>query len=60
MADERLIVAIGRIERALTRLETLKMPSNGDGALIARYETLKSETRAVIRDIDALLTQGGQ
>ncbi len=59
MADERLILAIGRIERALSRLETVKIPRAGDGDLVARHEALKSETRAVIRDIDALLTQGG-
>ncbi len=59
MADERLILVIGRIERALSRLETVKFPNGGDNELVARHEALKTETRAVIRDIDALLTQGG-
>jgi hypothetical protein len=59
MADERLILAIGRIERALSRLETVKMQSTDDSDLSARHEALKSETRSVLRDIDALLSQGG-
>jgi hypothetical protein len=59
MADERLILAIGRIERALSRLETIKIPSSAESGLAARHEALKSETRAAIRDIDALLAKGG-
>ncbi len=63
MAQERLILAIGRIERALTRLEQVKIYSanNGtgdDAALRMRHENLKSQTRAAIRDIDMLLGQG--
>ena len=59
MAQEQLILAIGRIERALSRLETVKVPARGDAELQARHETLKSETRAAIRDIDVLLNAGG-
>jgi hypothetical protein len=59
MADERLILAIGRIERTLSRLDTIQVQSKDDGALSARHETLKSETRSVLRDIEALLSQGG-
>jgi hypothetical protein len=59
MAQERLILAIGRIERALSRLEAVKVPTGGDTELQARHEALKSETRAAIRDIDALLNAGG-
>lgn len=60
MAQERLILAIGRIERALSRLEMVKVSGRDDSELLARHEALKSETRAAIRDIDALLGQGAQ
>ncbi len=60
MAQERLILAIGRMERALSRLETVKFPTGGDSDLRARHEALKSEARAAIRDIDALLGQGAR
>jgi hypothetical protein len=59
MVQERLILAIGRIERALSRLEKVRIPASGDSELLARHEALKSETRAAIRDIDALLNAGG-
>jgi hypothetical protein len=60
MAQERLILAIGRIERALSRLETVKATAGGDTELRARHEALKSEARTAIRDIDALLGQGAR
>lgn len=59
MAQEQLILAIGRIERALSRLEKARIPAGGNSELLARHEALKSETRAAIRDIDALLNAGG-
>lgn len=57
MAEQRLIVAIGRIERALSRLEQLPVPapSSGDDDLLQRHEKLKSETRTAIADIDRIL-----
>lgn len=58
MAQQRLILAIGRIERALSRIEQLPerpTTSGGDPDLLARHEQLKSETRAAIREIDELL-----
>lgn len=58
MAQEQLILAIGRIERALSRMETAKISVGSDAELQARHDALKSETRAAIRDIDALLGQG--
>ena len=58
MAQEQLILAIGRIERALSRLETIKISAGSDAELQARHDALKSETREAIRDIDALLGQG--
>ncbi|WP_397576671.1 hypothetical protein [Sphingorhabdus sp.] len=58
MADERLIVAIGRIERALSRVEKLaKAPANApDAELADRHERLKKETLDAIRGIDQLLS----
>jgi hypothetical protein len=58
MTQQRLIQAIGRIERALSRLERAPArPENGvdDNDLLARHEKLKSETRAAIADIDQIL-----
>jgi hypothetical protein len=67
MAQERLIIAIGRIERALSRLEQAgfsydSSPKSGsiplDTALFEKHERLKTETRLAIRDIDALIREG--
>jgi hypothetical protein len=60
MAEQRLIVAIGRIERALSRLEQMPKPAtNANQAEIGnRHETLKAETRAAIADIDLILAGG--
>lgn len=57
MTQQRLILAIGRIERALSRLERLpeRATAAGDPDLSAKHERLKSETRAAIREIDELL-----
>lgn len=66
MAQERLIIAIGRIERALSRLEQADLshnPSSKNGlilqntALFEKHERLKTETRLAIRDIDLLLSE---
>lgn len=58
MADERLIVAIGRIERALSRVEKLATaPANApDADLVDRHERLKKETLDAIRGIDQILS----
>ncbi len=61
MAQQRLIQAIGRIERALSRLE--RMPAsptlnNDDNQLAAKYDALKAETRSAIRELDAILANG--
>ena len=60
MVGQRLIVAIGRIERALSRLEQVPKPSLSDidGDLSDRHEKLKSETRVAIADIDRILAGG--
>jgi hypothetical protein len=61
MAQEQLIIAIGRIERVLSRLEQLEIPSSAPGSstdLQQRHNRLKQDTSKAIRDIDALLQQG--
>jgi hypothetical protein len=58
MTQQRLIQAIGRIERALSRLEQVPaQPKNNldDSELHARHEKLKSETRQAITDITHIL-----
>lgn len=60
MAAQRLIVAIGRIERVLSRLEQLPKPASAstDSELADRHEKLKAETQAAISDIDRILAGG--
>lgn len=61
MAVQQLIVAIGRIERALSRLERLpdRQEPVGDPELANRHEKLKSETREALKQIDDILAGGG-
>lgn len=63
MSHDRLIIAIGRIERALSKLERTPLPPPGQGSadddLAARHARLKSETAAVLDDIDRLIAAGG-
>jgi hypothetical protein len=60
MAAQRLIVAIGRIERVLSRLEQMPAiaPLSDDGELANAHEKLKMETKAAIADIDRILAGG--
>lgn len=63
MAQPQLIMAIGRIERALSRIEqapraTVNMGADSD--LLAKHERLKSETKAAIADLDQLLSGQAQ
>ena len=57
MAEQRLIVAIGRIERALSRIERIPVqtPSHEKSDLTQRHEMLKSETHSAIAEIDRIL-----
>lgn len=57
MTTERLIVAIGRIERALSRIERLPASAGAksDYDLVERHEKLKAETHAAIADLDRIL-----
>jgi hypothetical protein len=61
MAQQRLIQAIGRIERALSRIErvpaSLTLNGNAD-QLAAKHDALKAETRSAIRELDAILSSG--
>lgn len=59
MADERFIVAIGRIERALSRIEkvTTAPAASGDTDLAERHEKLKSEALGAIQDMDKILAR---
>jgi hypothetical protein len=64
MAQERIILAIGRIEHALSRLEQAKPSTNSASAvdveLLTKHEALKSEVREVLHDIDTLIQLGGR
>ncbi|MEH6826959.1 hypothetical protein [Parasphingorhabdus sp.] len=57
MDNERVILAIGRLERALSRIESAKstMKADVDQTLEARHEALKEEMKQAIRTIDGLI-----
>tara|TARA_R110000824_G_scaffold144141_1_gene312010 strand:- start:304 stop:540 length:237 start_codon:yes stop_codon:yes gene_type:complete len=57
MDNERVILAIGRIERALSRIESAgsRLINDADAALEARHEALKAEMKQAIRTIDSLI-----
>jgi len=61
MLNERLILTIGRIERALSRIEQLdngKLSQNTNSELLGRHEKLKLEMRDAIQAIDSLIEHG--
>lgn len=61
MPQQQLILTIGRIERALSRLEQIAdaQPSAPNGTeLSKKHELLKTEARLAIRDIDKILSEG--
>ena len=63
MAQPQLIMAIGRIERALSRIEQAPRPAvtmGADSEVLAKHERLKSETRAALADLDQLLSGQAQ
>jgi hypothetical protein len=59
MPNDRLIQAIGRMERALTRLENVDLRASAPGSepsdLQQRHERLKADTRAALSEIDGLI-----
>jgi hypothetical protein len=60
MTNERTILAIGRIERALSKLEQYRPPAaqSVDSDLQIRHERLKTEAQRALLDIDRLLAKG--
>ena len=60
MENERVISAIGRIERALSRIETAKMNAKADTldeTLERRHTALKQELQQAIQTIDSLIAK---
>ncbi|MEO9635180.1 MAG: hypothetical protein ABJF89_09755 [Parasphingorhabdus sp.] len=59
MDNEQVILAIGRIERALSRIELAKSATKDevDPALQARHEALKVEMKQAIQTIDGLIAR---
>jgi len=63
MADERAMKAVGRIQRALTRIEQLPPPArasaSGDGErLRLAHQGLRTQVQGAIAQIDRLLADG--
>lgn len=61
MAEVELMQAIGRLERAVTRLEQAPFPVSvaNDGDLAARHAALKQAAADAVAQIDALLASKG-
>ena len=61
MAQQRMIEAIGRLERAVSRLEQVQISDTlaHDPDLEARYSKLKSATEQAVAEIDRLLAREG-
>jgi hypothetical protein len=59
MGDEKALAAVGRIERALARIEAAAArapdPSAPDEALRDAHEALRGKVETAIRQIDQLL-----
>lgn len=56
MSNDRMMIAIGRIERALSRLETLQGPkTEALSALHEKYARLRGETGEALADLDTLI-----
>lgn len=64
MAEQRLILAIGRAERALARCEQYVSPIDSnmttDSDLFHRHERLKAQTHASIVQLDSLIAKASQ
>ena len=61
MAQDQLITAIVRIERAISKLEQVRLPAanGGNNDLKLRYDALKSATEQAVADIDRLISKEG-
>lgn len=63
MPQQQLILTIGRIERALSRLEQVSTArTNGvqDSQLFEKHEQLKAQTRLALDEIDIILAGGAR
>ncbi|MCJ8156018.1 hypothetical protein [Sphingomonas sp. LaA6.9] len=64
MSEDRLILAIGRLERALSRVEAAAgrpVRTHDDAALQSlseRHEKLKSQVESAIEALDRLIAKG--
>ena len=64
MSDDRLITAIGRIERALSRIEARSSSLSGEKAddseiLEERHRLLRARTQSAIDRLDRLIGANG-
>ncbi len=61
MAEHELMQSIGRLERAVSRLETLPSPESGPNHsdLAGKHAALKQAAAEAIAQIDALLASKG-
>ncbi len=59
MENEPTILAIGRIERALSKIEQFQAKPKGAayGELQSRHEILRRETQRAITQIDGILSE---
>ncbi|MBK5264524.1 MAG: hypothetical protein JJE34_04710 [Alphaproteobacteria bacterium] len=56
MSDDRIIIAIGRIERAISRIESVQPSSEGAlRAIEEKHAQLRSETSAALADLNQLI-----
>ena len=63
MPQQQLIITIGRIERALSRLEQLsnsRANETRDPELVQKHERLKAETLLALGEIDEILAGGAR
>jgi hypothetical protein len=63
MPQQQLILTIGRIERALSRLEQVSTTrTNGvqDSKLLEKHEQLKAQARLALDEIDIILAGGAR
>lgn len=58
MSNDRMMTAIGRIERALSRLETLQGAKTEQlSELQTRYAQLRGEAGQALADLDSVITR---
>lgn len=58
MSNDRMMIAIRRIERALSRLETLQGPkAEALSALHEKHARLRKETGQALADLDTLISR---